>query len=189
MIVQPTILIVGSTGRNIGKTEFACRVIKKNAAKNNIVGIKVIPVDKCETNCHRGDDTCGLCDSLTGDYNIIEESTADESKDTKRMFLSGAKKVYLLIVDRELLEKGAQAMMNLIPDDAFVIIESNTLRKVIEPGLFIVIKKKTDINPKPTCAEVIDFADKIIEFDEMSWDFDPENVCIQDNRWIIKESL
>lgn len=187
MIIQPNILIVGSTGRNIGKTEFACRVIKKNAAHNTIIGIKVVPVDKCETNCHRGIDTCGLCDSLTGEYNIIEESTADESKDTTRMFLSGAKKVYLLIVDRQELEVGVKAILNLIPKDAFVIIESNTLRKVIEPGLFIVIKKKSDTHPKPTCAEVIDFADKIIEFDEMSWNFNPENVCIQNNQWVIKD--
>jgi len=187
MTVNSNILIIGSTGRNTGKTEFACRIIEKHSARKEIIGVKVIPVDKNEGNCHRGLDGCGLCDSLTGDYEIIEEKAIDSSKDTSRMLKAGAKKVYLLIVDRNSLEKGINAVLRIVPDNALIVIESNTIRKVIEPGLFIVIKKITNNSVKNSCAEVIEFADKIIEFNNMNWDFHPDKVSIRNKSWIIKE--
>ena len=63
MTAKSNILIVGSTGRNTGKTEFACRIIEKQSAGKEIIGIKVIPVDHNVEKCHRGTDGCGLCDS------------------------------------------------------------------------------------------------------------------------------
>ena len=187
MTMKPNLLIIGSTGRNTGKTEFACRIIEKHAAQKELIGVKVIPVDKNEVKCHRGLETCGICDSLIGDYNIIEETETDTFKDTSRMLKAGAKQAYLLIVDRNSLEKGMDALMRRIPNNALIVIESNSIRKVIEPGLFIVTKKIKNDSVKPTCAEVIKFADKIIEFNDMNWDFLPDEVLIQNERWIIKE--
>jgi len=187
MNVKSNLLIIGSTGRNIGKTEFACGIIEKHSPNKEIFGTKIIPVDKNEENCHRGLESCGLCDSLVGDYEIIEEKTIDSSKDTSRMLKAGAKKVYLLLVDRKCLEKGINAILKVIPNNALVVIESNTIRKVIEPGLFIVIKNLINNSVKQSCAEVIEFADKIVEFNNMNWDFDPDKVSIQNESWIIEE--
>lgn len=187
MIVKPNILIIGSTGRNIGKTVFACKIIENHSTQKEIIGLKVVPVDKNEENCHRGLDTCGLCDSLTGDYKIIEEKTIDSTKDTSRMLKAGAKKVYLLLVDKNFLEKGIQAILKTIPDKALIVIESNTIRNVLEPGLFIIIKELMNNSVKQSCDEVIKFADKIIEFNNMKWDFNPENILIQNESWIIKK--
>jgi hypothetical protein len=187
MIAQPNLLIIGSTGRNTGKTEFACKIIEKFSTRKELIGVKVIPVDKNEEKCHRGADGCGLCDSLTADYEIIEEKTTDSPKDTSRMLKAGAKKAYLLIVDRNSLEKGIEALLEILPDKALIVIESNTIRKVIEPGLFLVIKKPSDKSVKHSCAEVIAFADKIIELNNMVPDFDPGKVLIEDDRWLIKE--
>jgi hypothetical protein len=187
MTVKSNILIIGSTGRNTGKTEFACRIIANHSTQKEIVGVKVIPVDKNEVKCHRGEDGCGLCDSLTGEYEIIEETKIDSVKDTSRMLKAGAKKVYLLIVNRNCLQKGINAILGITPDHTLIVIESNTIRKVIEPGLFIVIKNATNNAVKNSCADVIEFADKIIEFNDMNWDFLPDKVLIQDGSWIIKE--
>jgi len=188
MNVKSNLLIIGSTGRNIGKTEFACRVIENHSTQKEIFGVKVIPVDKNEENCHRGIESCGLCNSLVGDYNIIEEKLFDSSKDTSRMLKAGAKKVYLLLVDRKCLKKGINAISRIIPNNSLMVIESNSIRNVIEPGLFIVIKNLINNSVKPTCAEVIEFADKIVEFNNMNWDFDPDRVLIQNESWIIEES-
>jgi hypothetical protein len=187
MTVKSNILIIGSTGRNTGKTEFACRIIEKHSDRKEIIGVKVIPVDKNEFICHRGDEGCGLCDSLTGDYEIIEEKTIDSIKDTSRMLKAGAKKVYLLLVDKDSLSEGTNAILKIIPENALIVIESNTIRKVIEPGLFIVINKVSNNSVKNSCAEVIEFADKIIEFNDMNWDFQPDKVLIQNGSWKIKE--
>jgi len=187
MTLKSNILIIGSTGRNTGKTEFAVRIIEKHSTQKELIGIKIIPVDKNEGNCHRGTEGCGLCDSLIGDYEIIEETIMDSIKDTSRMLKAGAKKVYLLIVDRNSLEKGINAILKLIPDNALIVFESNSIRKVLEPGLFIVIKNGMDNSVKNSCAEVIEFADKIIEFNNMNWDFNPNKVSIQNGSWQIKE--
>ncbi len=187
MTVKSNLLIIGSTGRNTGKTEFACRIIEKHSTQKEIIGVKVVPVDKNEGDCHRGLEGCGLCNSLTGDYKIIEEMAIDSFKDTSRMLKAGAKKTYLLLVDRNSLEKGIIALLKIIPDNALIVIESNSIRKVIEPGLFIVIKEFTNNSVKNSCAEVIEFADKIIEFNNMNWDFNPDKVLIQNESWVIKE--
>jgi hypothetical protein len=187
MIVKSNILIIGSTGRNTGKTEFSCRIIEQHSTRKEIIGVKIVPVDKNEENCHRGTEGCGLCNSLTGVYKIIEEKESDLLKDTSRMLKAGAKKVYLLVVDRNSFEKGIIALLRIIPKTALIVIESNSIRKVIEPGLFIVIKEITNSTVKHSCAEVIEFADKIIEFNNMNWNFHPDNVLIQNERWIIKE--
>ena len=187
MTVQPNLMIIGSTGRNTGKTEFACRIIERFSAREQLIGVKVIPVDKNEEKCHRGAEGCGLCDSLTDEYEILEETTADSPKDTSRMLKAGAWKAFLLIVDRHSLEQGITALLKRIPEKAMIIIESNTIRKVVEPGLFLVIRKRSDNSVKKSCAEVIDHADKIISFDNMAWDFDTGKIQMQDQRWLLLE--
>lgn len=187
MAIKSNILIIGSSGRNTGKTEFACRIIEKQSTRIEIFAVKVIPVDKNEVSCHRGDESCGLCDSLSGDYEIINEKTTDSNKDTSRMLKAGAKKAYLLLVDRNYLSEGINAILRIIPDNALIVIESNSIRKVIDPGLFIVIKRSMSNSVKQSCAEVIEFADKIIEFNNIDWDFHPDKVLLQNNRWVINE--
>ncbi|MBE0649193.1 MAG: hypothetical protein IH596_15580 [Bacteroidales bacterium] len=185
MLSRPNVLIVGATTRNTGKTEFACRVIEKFASREEIYGVKVIPVDKDEGDCHRGLEGCGLCNSLTGMYRIIEEVEADTEKDTSRMLRAGVKKAYLLLVDKCSVEQGIHSMLEMLPKNALVVVESNTIRKVLEPGLFIVIREFSTTSVKESCADVIQFADKIVEFNNLSWDFQPDSVLIQRGGWVL----
>lgn len=187
MSVKSNILIIGSTGRNTGKTVFACKLIENHSAQNEIIGVKIIPIDKNEIECHRGLESCGLCNSLVGDYEIIEEETKETLKDTSRMLKAGASKSYLLLIDRGYLEKGIDAFLKTLPKNVLVIIESNSIREVLEPGLFIVIKELTNSFVKPTCAKVIDRADKIVEFSDMNWNFDPNDIIIQNQSWLVRE--
>ena len=141
MLKKPNFLIVGSTGRNTGTTEFAFRLIQQYSHKHNIIGVKVVAIERSEAeSCPRGGIGCGVCTSLRSDFEITEEHELTPSKDTSRMLLAGASKVFFLKVDKNCLEKGFEALLKLIPDDALVICESNSIRKVFEPGLFLVIK-------------------------------------------------
>lgn len=187
MIDRPNLMIIGSTGRNTGKTEFACRVIQNLAPRHKIIGIKVVPVDKGENKCHRGEDGCGLCDTLSGDFRIIEECETGTSKDTSRMLKAGAGKVFLLLAERNALECGIEAVLKLIPARTGIIVESNSVRKVVKPGLFLVIKKLALHQVKPSCAGVIGMADRIIGFDNLTWDLSPGLVALENGRWILRE--
>jgi molybdopterin-guanine dinucleotide biosynthesis protein A len=188
MIRKPNFIIVGSTGRNTGKTEFACRLIKQYSNQYTVIGVKVVAIERSEAeSCPRGGKGCGVCSSLNNDYEIIEEKVIDPTKDTSRMLIAGAKKVFFLKVDKNCLHEGVNALLKLIPKNAMVICESNSIRKAIEPGLFLVIRNAEDKVVKESCSEVIDYANKVIEFNNMSWDFNPDRVLIKDNQWITRE--
>ncbi|MBE0637262.1 MAG: molybdenum cofactor guanylyltransferase [Bacteroidales bacterium] len=187
MIPKPSFIIIGSTGRNTGKTEFACRLIKTWSVQQEVYGLKVTTINKKEGKCPRGGEGCGVCSSLVGDFEIIEETGLDGEKDTSRMLVSGAKKVYWLKVSSTALDKGIDALLKLIPDDVAVVCESNGVRNVLEPSIFLVIKNLKDKTIKPNCARVIRYASKIIEFDNMSWNFPPERVILKNNAWMVRE--
>ncbi len=187
MFRKPNFIILGATGRNSGKTEFACRLIKRWSMKGNVIGVKVTSVDCLHDSCPRGGKGCGVCSSLTENFSISEETDHLSGKDTSRMLQSGAKKVLWLKVNKQHLQKGAEALMNEIPDDALIVCESNTIRNVIDPGLFLVIKNMADPKIKESCSSVINLADKVIGFSNMDWDFSPEKIDVHNHTWIIKE--
>ncbi len=178
--------MVGATGPNTGKTEFVCRVIEKQRGRRPITGVKVAAVKPGER-CQRGRDDCNICSHLEGDFEITRETDPGLSKDTSRMLAAGADKVFFLKVRSDALEKGLHEVLKLIPEDSMVACESNSLRKVMEPGLFIIIKNAGERSVKKSCADVIEYADKITEFDNSGRDFDPGRVHIKNNSWIIRE--
>lgn len=188
MLKKPNFLIVGSTGRNTGKTEFACRLIQQYSKEHNVIGVKVVAIERGEhQSCPRGGKGCGVCTSLRSDFEISEELELNPSKDTSRMLLAGASKVFFLRVDKNCLEKGFEALLKVIPSNSLVICESNSIRKVFEPGLFLVIKNAEDRTVKESCAEVIEYANKVIEFSNMSWDFNPDRILVKNSLWILRE--
>ncbi|MBN1339956.1 MAG: molybdenum cofactor guanylyltransferase [Bacteroidales bacterium] len=187
MIFRENFIIIGSTGRNTGKTEFACRLIQRYSAQQECYAVKVTSINRVEGKCPRGGDGCGVCSSLKDDFEILEEKTAGKVKDTQRLLASGAKRVFWLKVFTDSLQKGLDALLQYIPDHVPVVVESNRLRNVLEPGLFIVIKNLNDKNVKASCAGVIHLASKIIEFDNMNWNFPPDRIIIKNNAWLIRE--
>ena len=187
MIKKARFIVLGSTGRNTGKTEFACRLIEKYAKEQQLYGVKVVTIDPDRGSCPRGGEGCGICSSLKGDYEISEETRSDTDKDTSRMLRAGAHKVYFLKVRYDRLEKGLNALVDLIPENAFAVCESNSIRKVVEPGLFLVIKNRDEKQVKESCAEVVQYANKVIDFHSMNWNFSPERVVLSKNGWIIRE--
>jgi molybdopterin-guanine dinucleotide biosynthesis protein A len=187
MIKKVNYIILGSTGRNTGKTEFACRLIERLGKTHSVYGVKVTTIVRDEGGCPRGGTGCGVCSSLNEDFEITEEKTSGSVKDTQRMLQAGASRVFWLKVFKDALPQGVDALIKCLPDDAMVVCESNTLRTVVEPGLFFVIKNMTEKSVKPGCADVIQYADKIIEFNNMAWDFIPERVHVKNHTWIMRE--
>lgn len=188
MIKKSNFIILGATGCNTGKTEFACRLIKRLSATHSVYGVKAISIKRDEGACPRGGTGCGVCSSLNSDFEIVRETVADNVKDTQRMLEAGAEKVFMLKVFTDSLRQGVDALMEQLPESAMVVCESNTLRNIIEPGLFFVIKNLAENTIKPSCAAVIQHASKIIEFNKFSWDFPPDRVHIKENAWIVREN-
>ena len=133
------ILLIGSAGPNIGKTELACAVISKFSQNRDIIGIKVTTIKAKDGKCPRGGTGCGVCSSLKDDFNITEETNSNTGKDTARLLAAGASRVFWLRVMKTSLAEGLNTLLDIIPPDTPLVCESNSLRHVVQPGLFLMV--------------------------------------------------
>ncbi|GMO44410.1 MAG: hypothetical protein Ta2B_25230 [Termitinemataceae bacterium] len=163
----PNLVLIGSAGRNSGKTFLATALIKQLLrvfGTDSVVALKITAASELSGKCPRGGTGCGAC-SLNEDFCLEEEipatmGMAENKKDTALLLASGAKKVYWLRCLRSKLEKGYAAFADKIADitpPPFVICESNSLRTVIKPALFIMImnneSKCDDSKPLDLCGQ------------------------------------
>ncbi len=178
--------MVSAGGRNVGKTEFACSLIRKFSSRCNIIGIKVTAIDEVNSGCPRGGSGCGVCSSLKGYYYITEETDSRADKDTCRMLASGADRVFWLKALKTHLAEAVAALLSIIGDDAVTICESNSLRRVVEPGLFVMVKGHGEETWKPSAKDVAQYADRIVSFDGNEFDIDADEIELVDRRWAEK---
>lgn len=189
MIKIPGMIIIGAGHRNVGKTEFACSLIRKFGPANDVVAVKVTTVADSETACPRGGKGCGACTSFGGNYHLGEETNLNSDKDTCRMLVAGAKKVFWLRVLKSHLEEGLNALTNAVGPDKIIVCESNSLRLVAEPDLFLIFKSSASTPFKPSAAEVQQYADRVVTFDGTGFDIDIKDVQLHNNRWIAKTGV
>jgi len=185
LLDQKNMLLIGATGSNVGKTELACELIKRFSKEHRIIAVKVTTVTERDGLCPRGGQGCGVCSSLEGDFCITREMEGPEHKDTVRMLHSGAAEVYWLRVMEAGLLEGYLKLREFFTDDALIICESNRLRLVVQPGLFIMVRDSRTDNIKPSSERVISLADKAIYSDGKSFDFPPERIVYDKNGWEI----
>jgi len=157
--VVPTMILVGSTARNLGRTALAGRLIEALRSRENVIGVKVTTIRDKGEKCPRGPDGCGTCSFPTGNYEIREERDPDGDKDTARLLKAGAARVFWLKVMRDALAEGLDALMTRIDRDAVIVAESNSLRQVVAPNLFLMLKGPDRDPVKPAAREVMSFVD------------------------------
>ncbi len=187
MRYAPNMLMIGSTGRNVGKTEFATAVIRKFAPQGPVVGLKVTAVDKADGACPRGGAGCGVCSSLTGPYLITEETHAGPEKDTMRLLDAGATRVYWLRVLRDHLVEGMDAVLAMISAGIPIVCESNSLRTVLEPGLFVMMKRRASAPIKDSAARVLKQVDRLVISRSDAFARALADLDLLDDRWVLRE--
>ena len=178
--------MVGAVGRGAGKTKFACLLINRFSSQCNIIGIKVTAIEDANIGCPRGESGCSVCSSLEGHYYITEETDSQADKDTCRMLASGASQVFWLRALKTHIEEGAAALLDIIGDDAVSVCESNSLRHVVEPGLFVLVKSCDTENYKASAKDVAQYADRIILFDGNEFDINLDEIELVDGVWVSK---
>ena len=174
MIHLPNMLLIGSADRNIGKTELACSILRRFgprgqiASHGQIAALKVTAIrDKGAAACPRGGEGCGVCSALEGEFLLTEESEGDPTKDTGRLSEAGARPVYWLRALVESLEPVIETTLRELDPRIPVVCESNSLRRVVEPGLFLMVERPGFDIPgservKESAAAVWDRADRVV---------------------------
>ena len=186
MLRVPGMLLIGATGRNVGKTELACSLIRQLAHKTPVVGVKVTTINEKSGECPRGGDGCGVCSSLSTDWHITEETDPAPGKDTARLKQAGAARVFWLRVMTTHLREGFEELSRLLPPGVPIVCESNSLRTVVRPDLFVMVKDKRSDQVKPTAQRVRHLADAIFASDGSSLDTDLAAFDIVDGRWTLR---
>ncbi|QGP76446.1 hypothetical protein [Tetragenococcus halophilus] len=157
----PNLLQIGSTGRNSGKTTIAKQIIENEKKTHTIVALKIITISGKRGVCQRGTVGCGICTSISSGYELVKEQHIQGKKDTMQLLKAGAEKVYLLKAFEEHLQAGFLDFLKQVSADAMIVCESNSLRKYIRPGLFIMDNQKKSV--KPTAQAVYELSDEIFD--------------------------
>ena len=185
MIKLDNLILIGATGRNVGKTEMACSLIKQHKDKK-ITALKVTTIKEDEGGCPRGLESCGVCASLYGDFELILEKIHPPGKDTTRMAAAGADKVFWLRVKKPHLEKGIKEFLKRTTDKEIIVCESNSLRTCVEPGLFVVMREIGVNRIKKSCKEVIKYADLILDLGSST--DSKKMIYLNDSKWKLSKA-
>jgi len=143
MIKIPRLLLVGGNSRHIGKTTLACRVIRKFSAEVPIIAVKVTSIYPGDAKYHGHEIT------NEREFDIIQETDPAGLKDTAKMLNSGAFSAYYIQANDKLVEKAWSVFLKMIPPGHLIVCESRSLRRFVEPGLFIYLKKSGAAAEKP----------------------------------------
>lgn len=188
MINAPNILMIGASGRNTGKTTFACRVIENISKDTPLIAAKVTTIVERDGKCPHGGTGCGACSSLESDFQITQETDSDSNKDTARLLQAGAKEVYWLRTQKDCLKEAATALMKTIGPDIPCVIESNSLRLIVEPSLFIMTKDKDNGVYKPSAKDVADLTDIKVSFNGTDFDTNTDDIGLHNNKWTLRKN-
>jgi len=186
MIKRNQMLMIGSAGSNVGKTQLACALIERFSKDTPIVGIKVTAIEKQDEKCPRGGEGCGVCASMEGNFSIVEEFDSTSNKDTCRLLAAGARRVLWLRVLKEHIVDGAKALLDILGPDTVCICESNSLRSVIEPGLFLMVTTDGQQDWKNSARQVKDYADRIVVSHKDGFDID--QVKLVNDNWTMADT-
>lgn len=158
---EKRLIIVGGTGRNVGKTEFACRLIAQLAQSFPVYGLKVSAVYPDEQIYH------GSHDPESERLCLVEETRTDGTKDTMRMLNAGAARVFYLKGEQESVLTGFQEFITTIPEKSAIVCESNSLSEYITPAMHIIVHIEGG-EVKPRAVSLLHRADMVIVSDGTS---------------------
>jgi hypothetical protein len=187
LFVRKDLLLIGSGGRNSGKTLFACRLIERTSSQCAVVGFKVTVVHEPGEILVPSEPGILVHGTVPGSYCITEELRRNSDKDTSRLLASGARRVFWMQSTGDGLRDGAERFFELLPNETALVGESNSLRLYVEPGVFLLIRAAGNDALKPSAQRLQHLADRIVLFDAERQHFDIrlEYIDYRDGRWII----
>ncbi len=186
MIKAAGMFMIGAAGRGAGKTKLACRLLSRFGPKRDIIGIKVTAIEDAGSGCPRGGQGCGVCASIEDRYYISEENDSQGRKDTCRMLAASAGRVLWLRGPKRHLAEGAAAFLEIVGAGSVSGCESNSLRRVVEPGAFVLVQDAREEKYKPSAKAVARHADRIIAFDGDGFDIEDDDIRLVDGKWTVK---
>jgi hypothetical protein len=177
MIELGNMLIIGGASRNVGKTEFVCKLLRSLGKENRIISLKISGINP-GTDPHHGNH-----EPAPEKFHLLEETSTGGLKDSSRMLLAGAYRAFYLRTRDEYLQDAINYFFSVAGKKSVIICESILVRKLISPGLFIIIRSSNEESVKKSLGEVQHLADLTIISDGISFSPDPSVICLDNNAW------
>ena len=172
-------IIIGATARHSGKTELAAGIIKKYCKKVKITGIKISTVRNGDSSFH------GNIENLNDNFIIEKNITTGKNKSTDLMLLAGASETFWVHTKAVFLDEALQKLLPMLDKNSYFVCESNSLRKIAEPDIFIMIKNLNS-EIKNTAKEVLASADYTVDFNGKEFiNFDISKIYIRSGKFTI----
>jgi hypothetical protein len=131
MLHIPRLVIVAGTGRKVGKTTVACRIIK-SFSKSNITAVKI------SSHFHEPQEHLKLI-HRNSDYVIWEELSSQGSKDSSQMLAAGATRSFYIQAEKDASVPAFEKLIDLLPYSGPVVCESPSLARGVMPGALIIV--------------------------------------------------
>lgn len=179
-LVVPQLLLIAGTGRNSGKTTFACQILRKFGSAYPIISLKITP------HFHQNIQSGKVIIDSENLY-LAEETNATTGKDSSLMLQAGARKSYFVMAKDEHQDEAFQEILKIIPTGSLLVCESGGLRHYRVPGLFFMMKNCGQGKMKPDAEKLMLLADRVITFDGEKYDFEPNKIEIKENQWILNQ--
>jgi hypothetical protein len=178
------LIIIGGTGRNIGKTTLMEKIIKRFAREVPVTALKIANIKPGEEAFH-GHDVSGFSEKIL----LQKESNPDGNKDSMRFLKAGASVSWYIQAEDAFLPETFPEVEKILKNARFGICESNSLRLFVRPALFIMVKgKSASPRRKKEASRLLEMADVTVEaLNPAQFDALVKAVEIKDGRFVLNK--
>lgn len=169
-------MIIAGNGRNVGKTFVACKIIEYLSKANHVTGLKISP------HFHKVPESEMLFKS---EHFVIVNECNINSKDSSLMLQAGAKKVFFVMVKPGHISKAFEKLRHFLSDE-IVVCESGELREIVNPGLFLFLKRAGEEIVKH---QFLKYSPVVVNNDGFDFDFDIESIELKNNEFGLKPEI
>jgi molybdopterin-guanine dinucleotide biosynthesis protein len=147
--------MVGGHTRNVGKTSVVEGIIG-GLREMNWTAVKITQFGHGV--CSIDGESCG-CAVTEHQFSISEERERDSGTDTSRFLAAGARRSLWVRTKQGELFSALGALKKKLDECEFVIVESNSLRRFIEPAIYLQVLDPANSDFKVSAQYFFDLAD------------------------------
>lgn len=180
---MPNLLIIGGASRNVGKTSLILHLIEEYRRTFPVTCIKVTSIRQEEHRFH------GNHTELRGNnFAVKEETSVNGHKDTCRMLKAGADRVFYIETPDHLISRAFSSFLQQAAPAGPLICESRHLRRIVRPGLFLLLRHFDQTLIKPDFETYERLADLVVTIPEQASGpaYLADKIQWNGTRWLLK---
>ena len=174
------ILMIGGNARKSGKTTLICRLLEAFGNQYKIAAIKVALYDDA------GDFGEHHPQALPAGYQEVRETDPTVVKDSGKYLASGASESWFFAALPQSEKRVTDQIREISKRADLVILESNTLRKKIKPGRFVLVNHPGR-DTKKSARELASLVDYTLDTGSFEFTNVHQFIGIEDKSWSLKK--